>query len=616
MAAFRDTKRVTTTAERGVVLLYSMLFILFLASMLGFYQKASTSEMAMFRSSKHMKEAFYASEAALNLRADKLQEDLEQQIVPTGSPPLAANPCLGGNDGSGDMRCVSTEFSKTIAFSYVEPSGTSASWLQIPSGEAFAGLSAKEVEYDIHAFATDHNGNQATRTSMAVKMRLVPLFQFGVIFDRDLEFYPGPPMGFNGPVHTNRNLYLASETDLEFNGQMTAGENIYSGAKFDTGYGWNGNVWAPNGVGHEWIAGRGSTWMWAPEWLVSEFNGHVLSQAGRVNFPKITDFDPDPVSFFWSRADLRLVLQLDAANNPQAIRILRPDMSVNIPGTDVLNSTCASGTVAHSQGKFLDRREGDYMTLLEVDMRKLLDCLNSFPIVTMDGKPLDETSDGGLGFFLTVLGPNSSASSSLYGVRIANAEVLEATASGAPKPVGLSAISDQAVIIKGNYNSPPGNDDARIPSALLADTIHVLSAAWNDASSGTPLTGDACPATAAGCRDAVETTVNAALLAGFQSSGVLDGSDGHNIAPESGGLQNFLRFHERWTGQNFNYRGSIASIYGTRRSTGTFQCCGHTYNAPIRNWAYETRFLEVGRLPPMTPFFSYIKQELFDREYR
>ena len=51
----------------------------------------------------------------------------------------------------------------------------------------------------------------ATKTQIRLEREfnnyLVPLFQFGLFSNEDLEFSPGPLMTFNGRVHSNRNIY-------------------------------------------------------------------------------------------------------------------------------------------------------------------------------------------------------------------------------------------------------------------------------------------------------------------------------------------------------------------------------------------------------------------------
>jgi hypothetical protein len=39
------------------------------------------------------------------------------------------------------------------------------------------------------------------------------------------------------------------------------------------------------------------------------------------------------------------------------------------------------------------------------------------------------------------------------------------------------------------------------------------------------------------------------------------------------------------------------------------------YEAPIRNWGFETDFNQADKLPPLSPRFVYLRQELFTRQF-
>src|SRR5262249_57748927 len=91
----------------------------------------------------------------------------------------------------------------------------------------------------------------------------IPLFQFGVFYNDDMEFHPGPRFDFGGRVHSNGNLFMMAGSDLFFRSRVTAvgsivrdvsksglrgGSPIGTGA--DTGWQWNGNVWVGDAAGH------------------------------------------------------------------------------------------------------------------------------------------------------------------------------------------------------------------------------------------------------------------------------------------------------------------------------------------------------------------------------
>jgi hypothetical protein len=268
--------------------------------------------------------------------------------------------------------------------------------------------------------------------------------------------------------------------------------------------------------------------------------------------------------------------------------------------------------------------------MLNVDIRGLMGCAE-----TLMGKALDDDSDGGLVWFLTVKG-NDSATINDYGVRLYNGRDLNTAIDG--KTIkGLSIISDQAVYIRGDYNCGSdstcnnGNldDDERKPAAVMADTINVLSNAWqlDDSWSNQPIRSTFAGVEGAG-RPAGATTVNAAFLAGTSITGGINrGGQDAGDATAGGGLNNYPRFHEDWSNREkspssvrFTYQGSMVSLGEARKANGAF--CGsgsmadcNIYNPPIRNWRYDPLFNNAANLPPLTPRAVYLRQERFTRDF-
>ena len=65
---------------------------------------------------------------------------------------------------------------------------------------------------------------------------------------------------------------------------------------------------------------------------------------------------------------------------------------------------------------------------------------------------------------------------------------------------------------------------------------------------------------------------------------------------------------------DFTYKGSMVSLGAPRKSQSTWGPFTY-YSAPNRDWSFEDRFNDPEYLPPMTPAFIYLRQELFVREY-
>ncbi len=101
---------------------------------------------------------------------------------------------------------------------------TNKDWNTVLSGPN-KGLYAQIIPINMQATAMFPGGQEVSMIRKA-QVALVPVFQFGVFSESDLSFFPGPAMTFAGPVHTNGDLYLAGETGVTFQGQLSAYGNV------------------------------------------------------------------------------------------------------------------------------------------------------------------------------------------------------------------------------------------------------------------------------------------------------------------------------------------------------------------------------------------------------
>jgi len=76
----------------------------------------------------------------------------------------------------------------------------------------------------------------------------------------------------------------------------------------------------------------------------------------------------------------------------------------------------------------------------------------------------------------------------------------------------------------------------------------------------------------------------------------------------SGGVENFPRFLEDWSGKTFTYKGSMVDMFASETATGKWVYGGNYYNAPTRNWSFDVQFLNSTTLPPGTPSVRTIQK--------
>ncbi len=125
----------------------------------------------------------------------------------------------------------------------------------------------------------------------------------------------------------------------------------------------------------------------------------------------------------------------------------------------------------------------------------------------------------------------------------------------------------------------------------MGDSITVLSSAWQDTNTSS---------TAVAARAATPTTINAAAL-----EGIVESTKSGSTKLYSGGLENFLRLSEDWSGKTLTYNGSIVVLFPSQYATNSW--ANASYGVPTRQWGFDLNFTKGPQyLPPLTPTVKYV----------
>jgi hypothetical protein len=581
--------------ERGFALTSVLILAVLLTALVAGYFSLTRIDMSTVDASMDSVRGFYAAEAGSNIRAAQVRQIFVGYNRPTGTSPDPSGvdaPCCGSNVGSGDFACSFSGFQDRQVMTYLQESPGNPASIIIPRGEQFQNLHAQEYRYVVRSESTSPQDRTEAVLELLFKSRLVPMFQFAAFYNKDLEILPGPSMVLEGPVHSNGDLYLGSNSGLDIHGQVTTASDLYHGRK-------NENTCMTGGV--EVIdpdnlspipacaAGR----IQVTETDVAAWNDMILMGIDELIVPPPEALDPTPGEIYWDKADIRIML--DLTGGTPAVQVHRPDGTVDGLATGTLTGC---GAVDHSD-TFYNNREGGSIEMLDVNVASLLDCLHANDLMGVS-KDLDDTSEGGLVWYLGVNGPDSDTINN-YGVRVHNGAELTSGLGTAPDVQGLTVVTNQAVYVQGDYNAAN-----KKPASFLADSVNVLSNAWSDAASSGALDS----------RVASDlTTIHAAFLGGTDTTGGVEGAAGQDQAAYNGGLENYPRFHEKWTGKTLTYRGSFVSLNTPLHVDGGWHYGAPQYTAPIRDWRYDTDFDSAENLPPLSPRFVYLRQELFVRDF-
>ncbi|MGY2892450.1 hypothetical protein [Deinococcus sp. UYEF24] len=643
---------------------YAIVFVLSLLALMGMmvisYAFLTRSEIVSSRNTARSTTGFYAAEAALNARAETFRSKFQGFLIPAGtSPDINNKPCVGNNTGSGDFACQVVTVNGRNVTSYVVKLNTQT--IQIGAGEQYANLNAEETQFVVYGQALNPAGNPEAITQLVFRSRLVPLFQFAIFFNKDLEFDNTATLDLVGPVHANGNIFLDSGnttgTFLHIGGQVTSSQTLYRGQKSQNYCGGTVNVddltGSPLGVS---CSGSRRA-MTAAE--LSSWNGQMRQGVPAVTVPDVSSIQPVSSSLYWAQADVRVVLK------PVGIgwgAELQDANGGTIVSSTALAALCPAALT--SSNTFLDNREAKYWNpldptknnkrLLDVNMSLFTSCITANS-TGLGIPPFTSTSsDKGLVYYFTVKdgGISQGTGANNYGVRLYNGASLHSTTGTGRIDKGLTVVSDQALIVQGDYNT-----NNKVPAALLADSMNVLSNSWSTATPcdyggtggaprywapGTAQTartsvaalsavGDAKSAGPMSCRLSSNTTINAAVVAGTDTSGynngvaATEGGLDNGTTTQSGGVHNMMRFQEDWGGNTptalttpaiYTYRGSLVSLGRPQHARGQFAVGGTVYQPPRRNWSFDTDFRNSANLPPLSPRFVYLKQDNFVRNFQ
>jgi hypothetical protein len=487
--------------------------------------------------------ALYAAEAGL----EKAAAALRQQYDDFGVPPttLPDDSLTIGNYG--------------VRYVVTKPGGTIT---KVLTTGAYRGLNSLSDEYDITAVASSPNLKAKTTLKMTVDASVVPVFQFAVFYEGDLEIAPGANMTLAGRVHSNSDMYLAADgSTLKIDSYTTAAGNIFHGRSPVSGMGSaNGDVQIKDANGnYQNMKNTDGTWLDAhkADWVtssISRWQGKVEDKEHGMTELKL------PVVASGQSVDMinpAGTSNVDSYERKAGLKIINGSVYWKRPDStwqDVTSTFTSTGIITSKT--FRDQREGKDVYSTDIDVSKL----NTSAYWPTNG----------------IVYTSNTSGSNLTATRLVN---------GAELHDKMTLASNNPVYTVGNYNIT--NKKA---AAIMTDAYTVLSTNWNDANSTLVKSS----------RVAANTTVNVAYMTGNKLSGSGGGTS------YSGGYENLPRFLETWSGKTLTWKGSSVCLWQSRQATGSWG--GGYYDPPTRSWVFDPDFLDPTKLPPGTPLISIVQK--------
>jgi|GEM_PF-764602 len=442
-------------------------------------------------------------------------------------------------------------------------------------------------------------GNRTVKYGVkrAINYTTVPLFQATAFFEDDMELYRPAPMTIDGLVHTNGK---ASVSQGSAGGGSGGGLTFTGNLSYVTGY---LDSTAPYPADDPvWRQTHSPTTDW--------WSGYVANAAFPPNYPagfdqqvtEVTRMEPLGVDAATILSATPPPYNITTNHNSDSAReLIEPPNTYVDPITHVITSTnsfpdtqaiadrrvynkagiririsktgttttytvtTANGatltaaqktalTNALSQTSMYDRREATNVDVTSFDLSAALSTLNASTAKFNGILYIDDISSTGYA------DPKA--------IRLVNGSTLPSN--------GFTVGSENPIYIQGDYNT----SGARVPSAVFADAVTILSNAWKDSNSSGALSA----------RNANDTTVNTAIVCGFVPSEWVNPVT-HETYGYSGGLNNFPRFLEDWSSNTFTYKGSMIELFASGIATGQWDT-GSVYHPPNRAWSFDSNFID------------------------
>lgn len=227
-----------STAPRGYVLMVVVVLGLVLASLAAILLYATGRDRAEGKQQQSSIRSVYCSEAAVAVGIEHLRELLEVESTPS---PAELNDVeartiatLGSAMASATFPVLSVKYFDPVQNIGSDTPLTPTNQLQAIASGVNKGLLAQQTP--IQVLATCRVDNASSSVADAIRVDLIPIFQFAVFFDSDLETYQPQAMSFNGRVHTNGRLWLSNRASntVDFLSAVTSARRIVSRSAFAT----------------------------------------------------------------------------------------------------------------------------------------------------------------------------------------------------------------------------------------------------------------------------------------------------------------------------------------------------------------------------------------------
>lgn len=280
--------------------------------------------------------------------------------------------------------------------------------------DEFYGYSILRLDYEMVSFLQEDTrkneilGFRGMGARSRVTVNYIPLYQYAIFYNNELEIFPGPALRVKGKVHTNEDLYLTGNTVYE-NTVTSAGRILqFRDIRATTKKDGNVRIWDakkveqptkpdnnPSDVG-DWLDHEDPNWR---DDAIARWNNNVLDKAHGVGvirpplpsgvgtqdmIARVKATDPIEVKRIKFEAKSDLVISGDPGNlaSTLKIRIQTFNESGDVVSTsNVTGNPAFGGQSLVTTGEFYDGQQLTVVRTLDINMNVLTNLVknNSIP---------------------------------------------------------------------------------------------------------------------------------------------------------------------------------------------------------------------------------------------
>lgn len=232
-----DGKLKNAESQKGSAIVIALLIMVLLLGFVTLAVTRTTNETIASGNDAAESRAFEAAQASLEVMTRNFNKIFDVKLNPEQSD-------INNIQGQNPPGFAGYNFAQIVT-------QTQAAQIVVQTGGEFQGLNALRDEWQLDTTVTDPTTGVQVQLRRRFFNSRIPIFQFGIFYEDDLEFHPGPRFDFGGRVHSNGSMFLMANTGLYFSSKVSAVRDVFTdvarnGSPWTN---WNENVFIKNASG-------------------------------------------------------------------------------------------------------------------------------------------------------------------------------------------------------------------------------------------------------------------------------------------------------------------------------------------------------------------------------